>query len=58
MDSHFWDIIRDIRSLIQKPDDALFIVHPPIEAIAIDRFVYGLKPASSSSKRMMRMGGS
>jgi hypothetical protein len=40
MDSHFWDIIRDIRSLIQKPDDALFIVHPPIEAIAIDRFVY------------------
>jgi hypothetical protein len=40
MDSHFWDIVRDIRSLIQKPDDALFIVHPPIEAIATDRFVY------------------
>jgi len=27
MDSHFWDILRDIRSLIHKPDDALFIVH-------------------------------
>jgi hypothetical protein len=22
MDSHFWDIYRDIRSLIQKPDEA------------------------------------
>ena len=40
MDSHFWDIIRDIRSLIHKPDDALFILHTPIGAITIDRFVY------------------
>jgi hypothetical protein len=40
MDSHFWDIIRDIRSLIQKPDDALFVLHTPIGAITVDRFVY------------------
>jgi hypothetical protein len=40
MDSHFWDIVRDIRSLIHKPDDALFILHTPIGAITIDRFVY------------------
>ena len=40
MDSHFWDIIRDIRSLIHKPDDALFIVHTPIGAVRVDRFVY------------------
>ncbi len=40
MDSHFWDIIRDIRSLIHTPDDALFIVHTPIGSITVDRFVY------------------
>ena len=40
MDSHFWDIVRDIRSLIHKPDDALFIVHTPIGAIMVDRFVF------------------
>jgi hypothetical protein len=40
MDSHFWDIVRDIRSLIHKPDDALFIVHTPIGSITVDRFVY------------------
>ncbi len=40
MDSHFWDIVRDIRSLIHKPDDALFIVHTPIGAITVDRFVF------------------
>ena len=40
MDSHFWDIIRDIRSLIHKPDDALFILHTPIGAITVDKFVY------------------
>lgn len=40
MDSHFWDIIRDIRSLIQKPDDALFILHTPLGAFTIVRFVY------------------
>ncbi len=40
MDSHFWDIVRDIRSLIHKPDDALFIVYTPIGAITVDRFVY------------------
>jgi hypothetical protein len=40
MNSHFWDIVRDIRSLIHKPDDALFILHTPIGAITIDRFVY------------------
>ena len=40
MDSHFWDIIRDIRSLIHKPDDAQFIVYTPIGTITVDRFVY------------------
>ncbi len=40
MDSHFWDIIRDIRSLIHKPDDAQFILHTPIGTITVDRFVY------------------
>ena len=40
MDSHFWDIIRDIRSLIHKPDDALFIIHTSIGAITVDQFVY------------------
>ncbi len=40
MDSRFWDIVRDIRSLIHKPDDALFILHTPIGAITVDRFVY------------------
>jgi hypothetical protein len=40
MDSHFWDILRDIRSLIHKPDDAVFVLHTPIGAIAVDKFVY------------------
>jgi hypothetical protein len=40
MNSHFWDVVRDIRSLIHRPDDALFIVHTPIGTIAVDRFVY------------------
>jgi hypothetical protein len=40
MDSHFWDIVRDIRSLIHKPDDAICIVHTPIGVITVDRFVY------------------
>lgn len=40
MNSHFWDIIRDIRSLIHKSDDALFILHTPIGTITIDSFVY------------------
>ena len=40
MDSRLWDIVRDIRSLIHKPDDALFILHTPIGTITVDRFVY------------------
>jgi hypothetical protein len=40
MHSHFWDIVRDIRSLVQKPDDASFIVYTPLGAITVDRFVY------------------
>ena len=27
MFSRFWDVYRDIRSVIQKPDDALYILH-------------------------------
>lgn len=40
MDSQFWDVYRDIRSLIQKPDDALYILHTPIGAITVRKFVY------------------
>ena len=40
MDSHFWDVYRDIRSVIQKPDDALYILHTSIGAITVHKFVY------------------
>ncbi len=40
MDSRFWDIIRDIRSVIPRPANALFILHTPLGAITVDRFVY------------------
>jgi hypothetical protein len=40
MESRFWDVYRDVRSLIQKPDDALYILHTPIGAIAVRKFVY------------------
>ena len=40
MDSHFWDVYRDIRSLIQKPEDALYVLHTSIGAITVHRFVY------------------
>ena len=40
MDSRFWDVYRDVRSLIQKPDDALYILHTSIGAITVHRFVY------------------
>jgi hypothetical protein len=39
MESHFWDIYRDIRLLIQKPDDALYILHTSIVSITVHRFV-------------------
>lgn len=40
MDSHFWDVYRDIRSVIQKPDEALYILHTSIGAIIVKHFVY------------------
>ena len=40
MDSHFWDVYRDIRSIIQKPGDALYILHTSIGAITVHKFVY------------------
>ncbi len=40
MDSRFWDVYRDVRSLIQKPDEALFILHTSIGAITVHRFVF------------------
>lgn len=40
MDSHFWDVYRDIRSLIQRPDDALYVLHTSIGEITVHRFVY------------------
>lgn len=42
MESRFWDVYRDVRSLIQKPDDALYILHTPIGAIAVRKFLQGL----------------
>ena len=40
MDSHFWDVYRDVRSMIQKPEEALYILHTSIGAISVRRFVY------------------
>lgn len=40
MDSHFWDVYRDLRSLIQKPEDALYVLHTSIGAITVYKFVY------------------
>lgn len=40
MDSRFWDVYRDIRSLIQKPDEAVYILHTPIGAVTVRKFVY------------------
>ena len=40
MQSHFWDVYRDIRSVIQRPDDALYILHTSIGAITVHKFVY------------------
>lgn len=40
MESQFWDVYRDIRSLIQKPDEALYILHTPIGVITVRKFVY------------------
>ena len=40
MDSNFWDIYRDIRSVIQKPDEAVYIFYTSIGTITVRRFVY------------------
>ena len=40
MDPHFWDVYRAIRSLIQRPDGAVYILHTPIGAITVNSFVY------------------
>ncbi len=40
MNSHFWDVYRDVRSLIKKPEEALYILHTSIGAISVRRFVY------------------
>lgn len=40
VDSHFWDIYRVIRSVVQKPDDALYFLHTSIGVIRVHRFVY------------------
>ena len=40
MDTPFWDIYRDIRSLIQKPDEAVYILYTTIGAITVRKFVY------------------
>jgi hypothetical protein len=40
MNSHFWDIYRDVRSVIQKPDEAVYILYTSIGTITVRRFVY------------------
>ena len=40
MNPRFWDVYRDVRSLIQRPDDALYILHTSIGAITVQRFLY------------------
>lgn len=40
MDQHFWDVYRDIRSLIQRPDGAVYILHTSLGAITVSSFVY------------------
>ena len=40
MDSRFWDVYRDVRSLIQKADDALYILHTSIGAITVHKCVF------------------
>lgn len=40
MESRFWDIVRDIRFLIQKPDETQIVAHTPIGILAVNRFVY------------------
>lgn len=40
MNSKFWDVYRDVRSLIQKPDDAVYILYTSIGAITVQRFIY------------------
>ena len=40
MDSRFWDVYRDVRSLIQRPDDALYVLHTSIGSITVRKFVY------------------
>ena len=40
MGARFWDVYRDVRSVIQRPDDALYILHTSIGAITVHKFVY------------------
>jgi hypothetical protein len=40
MNLHFWDIYRDVRSVIQKPDEAVYVLYTSIGAITVRRFVY------------------
>ena len=38
MNSQFWDIYRDVRSVIQKPDEAVYVLYTSI--VTVRRFVY------------------
>jgi len=40
MDSRFWDVYQDVRSLIQKPDEALYVFHTSMGAITVHKLVY------------------
>lgn len=40
MNSQFWEVYRGVRSLIQRPDDAIYILHTSIGQITVQRFVY------------------
>src|SRR5271166_2679685 len=40
MESNCWDAHREIRSLIQRPEKALNLLHKPIGVITLRKFVY------------------
>jgi len=44
MDSRFWDVYRDVRSLIQKPDEAVYVFHTSMGAITVHKLVYRPEP--------------
>jgi hypothetical protein len=40
MESHFKKVYREIRSILQAPNETVYIVHTSVGAITLDRFRY------------------